>query len=104
MGYYTSHKLEIVGGHMDILEQIIENDPQTFYGLYKDGSPLDSVKWYSHQEDMKQLSKQYPDLVFKLTGEGEETGDMWIEYHKNGKMQDCHAKITFEDYDESKLK
>ncbi|MGG3890206.1 hypothetical protein [Metabacillus fastidiosus] len=104
MGYYTEHTLEILGGHYDILEEIVENDPDTFYGIDTNEEPLDSVKWYSHQEDMRKISKQYPDLVFKLSGNGEESGDMWIEYYKNGLMQNCHAKITFDEYDESKLK
>lgn len=104
MGYYTSHNLDIIGGHYDILAEIIEGYSDTFYGLDTDGSPLDSVKWYSHEEDMRKVSKQYPELVFKLRGEGEESGDIWVEYYKNGLMQRCPAKITFDDYDESNLK
>lgn len=93
MGYYTNHTLQIIGGHEDILREIIDNDPDTFYGLDIDGSPMDSVKWYSHEEDMRRISKEYPDLVFKLSGEGEEAGDLWIEYHKNGKMQPVSPKL-----------
>jgi hypothetical protein len=52
---------------------------------------------------MRKVSKHYPDLVFKLSGEGEESGDVWVEYYKNGKMQRCSTKITFDEYDESKL-
>lgn len=104
MGYYTNHTLEIVGGHYDILGEIIDNDPDTFYGIDTNGESIDSVKWYSHQKDMKEVSKQFPELVFKLSGEGEEAGDIWIEYYKNGKIQECPAKITYDEYDESKLK
>jgi hypothetical protein len=103
MGYYTKHTLDIIGGHYDILNDIIESDMDTFYGLDTDGSTLDSVKWYSHEEDMKRVSLKYPDLVFKLRGEGEEAGDMWIHYYKNGKVQKCEAKITFDEFDENKL-
>jgi hypothetical protein len=103
MGYYTVHRLEIIGGHYDILEEIISRDEETFYGLEYDGSPTQEVKWYSHEEDMRKASERYPDLVFKLSGEGEESGDVWIKYFKNGKMQSCPAKITFDEYDESKL-
>jgi hypothetical protein len=53
---------------------------------------------------MRAFSKIYPNTLFKLKGEGEEAGDVWIKYFKNGKMQSCPAKITFEEYDENKLK
>jgi hypothetical protein len=52
---------------------------------------------------MKEVSKQHPDIVFELHGEGEEAGDIWYKYYKNGKMQVCKGHITFDEYDESKL-
>jgi hypothetical protein len=42
--------------------------------------------------------------VFELIGEGEEAGEMWKKYFKNGKLQTCKATITFDRYDESKLR
>lgn len=67
-------------------------------------NPLeDSCKWYEHDEHMRQLSKKYPSVVFILHGEGEEQGDDWFKYYKNGKMQECRAKIIFDEYDERKL-
>jgi hypothetical protein len=104
MGYYTNYELEIVGGHKDVIEEIVLSDEDTFYGIDADGSSIDSVKWYGHEEDFKTVSKKYPELVFKLKGEGEEAGDVWIKYFKNGKMQSCPAKITFDEFDISKLK
>jgi hypothetical protein len=103
MGYYTDFNLEVIGGHHEILAEIIESDEDTFYGLDKDGNSYDRVKWYDHEVDMKKVSKEYPELVFKLSGEGEEAGDLWIKYFKNGRMQYCPAKITYDDYDETKL-
>lgn len=103
MGYYTQHNLSILGGHWDLLESIIESDCEMFYGLNSDGSPSDSVKWYDHENDMKHISRLYPNLVFKLEGFGEDNDDIWVKYFKDGKMQECKAKITFDEYDESKL-
>lgn len=104
MGYYTRYELSILGGHYDTLKEIIENDEDTFYGIDENGEPVDCVKWYDHEKDMINVSKEYPELVFKLTGEGEEAGDLWHKYFKNGKKQVCEAKIVFDEFDESKLR
>lgn len=67
--------------------------------------PFESeCKWYEHEEDMKKVSKEYPETIFVLEGDGEESGDIWKKYFMNGKMQSCKAIMTFENFDESKLK
>jgi hypothetical protein len=63
----------------------------------------DRCKWYRHETDMKSLSRHFPALIFMLEGEGEETKDLWIKYFKNGKMQACPGKITYDEYDPNKL-
>lgn len=72
------------------------------------GYELDSVleeenTWYNHEEHMIEVSKNFPEVLFMLTGEGEESTDMWRQYFFNGKSQLCRSIITFEDFDESKL-
>lgn len=62
-----------------------------------------SSKWYSCMEDMRLLSKSFPDTVFKLHGEGEENGDLWDAYFKGGMSQECYAELVYPIYDESKL-
>ena len=59
--------------------------------------------WRSHEKDMKAYSLQYPTTLFEFMIEGEEYGDIWKKYFKNGKVQVCKAKITFDAYDEDKL-
>lgn len=44
------------------------------------------TKWYDHDQEMLLLSGKFPDVVFKLHGEGEEHGDFWDAYYKDGKM------------------
>jgi hypothetical protein len=100
MGYYTKFNLEVINDHSDVHHLQISQASE--YGC--DDIFEDDIKWYTHDEDMRSYSTKYPDLIFKLSGEGEEAGDMWVKYYKNGKMQRCHAKITFDEFDEEKLK
>lgn len=64
----------------------------------------EETKWYNHENDMREISKQFPDVIFQLNGEGEESGDIWVKYFVNGKMQTASAKITFDGFDQKKLK
>jgi hypothetical protein len=57
----------------------------------------------SHPEDMKAMSLHFPNTLFLLEGEGEESGDVWKEYYLNGKSQRCQAQLVFDKFDESKL-
>ena len=74
----------------------------TTYGAFH-SQVSDGMKWYDHDKDMRIISTKFPDVVFILKGEGEESGDLWIKYYKNGKMQGSTAKVVYEEFDESKL-
>ena len=63
----------------------------------------DEYKWYDNEEDMRLLSKEFPDILFKLYGKGEDNEDIWNKYFMNGKMQYCPVKMMFEPFDKSKL-
>lgn len=124
MGYYTWYEMEIENKVdkntlKDIYEymkkEIVEN--QSFYPFentityscekeyfYKYINAEYECKWYDHQEEMIKLSNEFPDIVFYLHGEGEDNGDLWNKYYKNGKYQECYAEIIYPVYDESKLK
>lgn len=99
MGYYTHYNIEFSPRKQEVEQEIEENED--LYALQEDS---DSCKWYDHDTDMKSLSNKFPEVLFKLKGEGEEAGDLWHKYYKNGKMQYCPAIVAFEQYDESKLK
>ena len=60
------------------------------------------VKWYyDWKREMKDLSRAFPDLVFKVHGCGEENGDVWDAYFCAGEMQDC--KAVLEPFDPTKF-
>lgn len=103
MGYYTSYSLDIVEGDHELIKELVETNEHAAYAIDVTGDTESECKWYSCEEDLKDFSAKHPDALFKLRGEGEESGDIWEAYFKNGKMQMCPAKIVFDDYDESKL-
>jgi len=102
MGYYTHHSIEIERlTNIDLTseEHIVQIEKRSGYDYLFD----EQVKWYDHKEEMKEYSSKYPKVLFILSGEGEEAGDLWREYYLNGKVQACEAKITYPAFDESKL-
>lgn len=101
MGYNTRYTLSYVGA--DQLDSAaIELAKETIdegYDPFEEG-----CRWYDHDVDMRNLSREYPTLLFTLEGEGEEAGDLWKKYYNNGRVQVAKAKITFDEFDEKKLK
>lgn len=60
--------------------------------------------WYEHEENMREISKSYPETLFLLSGEGADFLRDWRKYFWNGKMQFCEAIVIFEEFDVLKLK
>jgi hypothetical protein len=92
--------------YSDLAEHIRESthtfdDPWFLSSIIEEGNC--EGKWYDWEKDMRKLSKIFPDILFELHGDGEESDDLWKAYFKNGKMQRCHAITVFEEFDERKL-
>lgn len=109
MGYYTRFRLEIRNGKEKILESAladvwhaIKNDDDILYAVGPDGDGGEPTKWYEHEDAMLAFSQRFPSFIFVLKGEGEEGGDLWVEYFCDGKMQKYRAKITYPEFDEEK--
>ena len=116
MGYYTSFTVSAV--QIDSNSTKIDN-PELFDEIkskleaisgYSFEGNLDdelymweSVKWYECEEDMNQISLLYPDILFVVHGEGEESGDLWNHYHLNGQIQRDVAEIKYEGFSRHKL-
>lgn len=111
MGYYTKYEFgwfflneSIIGKkekrlkeinlkefmyNMDCYEHLLYNhsnktDQPVDFDLVEIVSPEQKMKWYSHEEDMMNLTGIFPDLVFVLKGEGEDSGDSWIKIFHDG--------------------
>ena len=100
MGYYTDYKVQVTP-NIPGLEEVL--DKITGY-VWTKSLTAEGIKWYEHDKNMLTISNLYPDNLFILSGEGEDTGDRWKEYYKAGKSCHIQVKMTFDDFDESMLK
>jgi hypothetical protein len=100
MGYYTRYELEILEGEDYDIDYECEIGKESGYGNPFD----DECKWYEHEEHMRAFSKLHPNTIFKVSGKGEEAGDIWNEYYQNGLMQRCKAQIMLAKFDRDKMK
>lgn len=113
MGYLTEYTLKCHTDNYDTFDEIagMLNDLCVLgYALYEDKHDtdttfysFDAVTWYDHDDDMRKVSAAYPDVLFELNGNGENSGDIWKTYYKGGKMQHTEATITFDPFDPNKL-
>ena len=69
-----------------------------YYTRYMINSP--SIEEWT---DEVKKSFRHPTLLFELYGKGED-GEQWKKYFKNGKSFTTYATVTFEEFNETKLK
>jgi hypothetical protein len=88
MGYYTQYQLTQVKNNVDFNEVLekINKISEDYHEFDESGTTMDACKWYDHTEHLEKLSSLYPHTVFRLHGEGEETGDIWEKYFHQGKL------------------
>jgi hypothetical protein len=109
MGYYTRFSLAVYDKNQEVDDSIFpefnnknlyDND-LSIQNLIDDVA--DSMKWYDHEDDMLEISKLYPDLVFVLDGDGEEAGDVWREFYQDGKTYRWELEAKRPSFDKKKL-
>lgn len=104
MGYYTDFQLNTTPAIPDHEIDSFLNDLNEISGyVWADDFEIQGIKWYQWDQDMKLLSEKYPEYVFQLDGQGEESPDIWRAYFKNGKTHYAKARIVYDAFDESKL-
>lgn len=110
MGYYTRFSLELAGGSLNDFET--EAISRGFSSLneiiVKELGSYDpfeqECKWYDHDKDMLKISKKHPNALLLLSGEGEESGDFWKTYYRNGKMVRIEPEVVWPVFNETMLK
>lgn len=103
MGYYTRYQLRIQEGDPNLIVDFREENEHVQYAIDNNGNCQEECKWYDSDKDMEAFSKKHPNTLFLLEGEGEESGDIWKQYWRNGKVQTVQGVIIFEPFDESKM-
>lgn len=116
MGYYTAYSMCLLDPETQevlsdekynaILPKVIDllqKADVINYALDEYLDCNDTVTWYSYAEDVAEISRQIPDVLFAVHGDGDENGDIWDHYFLNGKSQRCNAEIKIPPFDQSKL-
>ena len=86
----SPEELEPIVKEVEKLDVFESYDPPMWYG---------NAKWYDSDEDMLRLSCRFPDVLFTLSGEGEERDDEWYAYYLNGRMQQAAVTKHWNDFD-----
>lgn len=88
MGYYTRYTVD----WNTVEPEYLEFD----FFTVSNGDTTEGMKWYNYEYDMVHTSKQYPETTFTLYGEGEESGDIWTAWFRDGKHQKVQAKLVID--------
>lgn len=118
MGYYTQHNLEVRNVKSEeefdklreamflhdcpshsIIGYALDSGYYSPNGKTADFYSYGECKWYDHEVDMLRISREFPDMVFCLHCEGEESGDLWDDYYRNGMRSLCQAEVVYPDPD-----
>lgn len=96
MGYLTKFTLtlpdHLTQAQVDFIfdTDSIDKTPfsSTFYGRGHSRSS-EQIKWYpsQYEKELTQLSKMFPGVLFILDGIGEDSGDLWRMFFKNGSSE-----------------
>lgn len=110
MGYYTNFEISIekhnseIDVHDESFVETVVKRINEISDYWFDEDLIQYIKWYDWEEHMRQLSSEFPSVLFIVDGNGEEDGDVWRAYLTDGKCQLERARISFAPFDETKLK
>lgn len=108
MGYYTYFTLNVLNW-----KELNRQEQQRITGELRDMDVFEDIgdgyayadaKWYDSDEDMYILSKRCPKALFSLEGDGEEDGDLWQVFYKNGMAQNANVRIERDEFDPKLLR
>ena len=84
MGYYTRYDLRVLKNILEeadnsaeVIAELRKENESAEFAIDENGEAQDDCKWYDHEEDLKEFSKKYPEVLSELSGIGEEHEDFW---------------------------
>ena len=92
MGYYTDYTVSIVSGEQDH-DGTIERRLREISGYDVELGDYFNGKWYDCDFDMETVSREFPDRVFKVDGDGEERHDEWTKFYCNGTSSELFIAV-----------
>ena len=119
MGYYTCYNMDVQGfkneAELKALTEKLQKKEILGYALMHDYrldrdnhtasfDGYDAVKWYDHDTDMLEISREFPDMTFKLMGQGDDADDRWYTLYHNGTCECIQAEIVWPDPKEIRWK
>lgn len=113
MGYSTYFDLTVHDLKMNKLEDEVEMSviskfrevsERASYAFDESGCCQVDVNWYNYEEELQEFSKQFPEYIFELHGDGEDSTDNWKLYVLNGVCQAAHGEIIWPEFDEEYFK
>lgn len=102
MGNYTTFSLALEEGPREQYQRMLEDIDAIMGDNGMSSFESINVKWYSYDTDIKALSLRYPDITFRVNGDGEEPSDLWQDLWHNGKR--FSERVRFADYKDIKDK
>ncbi|MGM0815336.1 MAG: hypothetical protein ACQEUO_07410 [Bacillota bacterium] len=104
MGYYTNFEVEMDKDE-DLVREYVNNiSPRKECLVAAFNGCGDDMKWYECDEDVLEVSRQFPEVLITVKGDGESSRDFWKTYFKNGKMQHCQGRVVYDEFDEKELR
>lgn len=92
MGYYTNHTIEVLDLTTNKTQTADEFSTElvtAFEEVTEYHSEMlfyDSIKWYDLEDNMEDISERFPNYVFCVSGDGEESGDIWKSLYFRGEL------------------
>ena len=112
MGYCTHYTLDIDSTdplRLALIQSALMKDGGATFALMIDGparqhypSREADSQWLA-DATMRHLADRFPGVLFTLSGEGEEAGDLWRIYARDGRSYKAPAVVMHPPFDEAKL-
>ena len=95
MGYYTYYTIDIVKDPENQLEEFKAEFNEIIQEDWYEGF---EAKWYDWENDMINMSKKFPKMMFSLDGNGEEALDIWCAHFCNGQCNYREIQTYWEEF------